>query len=135
MAAVDGQDDLVPLEQMVEEDPMLRAALEELARKEHTLLALQAQAEIEAINREVRTMNAMDGVGLVRRVMPAFAWHDIARQMGGVECFADKSFNRYLDRKAPETRIAATGVKPGNGLALQVGWKPPEPRYTKNYGP
>lgn len=73
MAAVDGQDDLVPLEQMVEEDPMLRAALEELARKEHTLLALQAQAEIEAINREVRTMNAMDGVGLVRRVMPAFA--------------------------------------------------------------
>ncbi len=125
--------DLQPLEAMIESDPMLHAALEELARKEHTLLALQAQAEIEDINREFKSFNAVDGMGEVRRVMPAFAFHDIAYQMGGVECFADNDFNKYLDRKAPETRVRALGCKPGNGMALMVGWQPPEKKFSKTY--
>lgn len=126
--------DLQPLEAMIESDPMLYAALDELARKEHALLALQAQAQIEDINREFKSFNAVDGMGEVRRVMPAFAFHDIAYQMGGVECFADKDFNKYLDRKAPETRVRALGCKPGNGMALMVGWQPTERKFSKTYG-
>lgn len=126
--------DMQPLEAMIEGDPMLRAALEELARKEHQLLALQSQALIEDINREFKHgFNASDGMGEVRRMMPAFAFHDIAYQFGGVECFSDKSFNKWLDKKAPETRVKSTGCKPGNGMALQVGWTPPERKFSKKY--
>lgn len=125
--------DLQSLEAMIEADPALYVALDELARKEHLLLALQSQAQIEDINREFKSFNAVDGMGEVRRMMPAFAFHDIAYQMGGVECFGDKDFNKYLDRKAPETRVRALGCKPGNGLALQVGWAPPEKRFSKTF--
>lgn len=128
--------DMQPLEAMIEGDPMLRTALEELARKEHQLLALQSQALIEDINREFRHgFNATEGMGEVRRMMPAFAFHDIAHQFGGTECFQDKSFNKWLDRKAPETRVKATGCKPGGGgLALQVGWAPTVKKFSKTYG-
>jgi len=124
---------LAPLEEMLAADPVLCAALDELVRKEHQLLALQAQAQMEAIQRDFKEFNASDGMGSVRRVMPAFAWHDISHQMGGPECFEDKSFNRYLDRKAPETVVKATGCAPGNGMKLMLGWVPPEKRFTKTW--
>ena len=125
--------ELAPLEEMLAADPVLCAALDELVRKEHQLLALQAQAQAEAIAREHSSFNATEGMGEVRRVMPAFAWHDIAHQMGGTACFEDKSFNRYLDRKAPETKVKALGCAPGNGMRLMVGWTPGEKRYTRTW--
>lgn len=125
---------MAPLEEMLAADPVLCAALEELVRKEHQLLALKSQAQMEAIQRDFQEFNASDGMGSVRRVMPAFAWHDIAHQMGGTECFEDKSFNRYLDRKAPETKVKAVGCAPGNGMKLQVGWEAQPKRFTKSFG-
>lgn len=117
-------------------DPVLRTALEEIARKEHLLAALQAQTEAEELARTFREVNATEGLGEVTRLMPAFAWHDIAAQEGTYDCFADKSFNRFLDRKAPETRVKCVSPRSGNGLPLQVqvGWVPERPRFTKSYG-
>lgn len=116
-------------------DPATLAALEEVARREHQLLELQEQAMQEAFAREHSEMNAVDGLGEVRRNISAFAYHDWAMKEGTYDCWSDKGFNQYIDRLAPETRVKCVAPKSGNGLALQVGWTPVrEPRFRKSYG-
>jgi hypothetical protein len=134
--AVLDDDDLggVDLPAFLDNDPALAAAMDELARKQHLLEALQAQMVAEELNRHLRQVNASEGMGEVTRMMPAFAWHDIAAQQGTYDCFKDKSFNRYLDRKAPETKVRCYAPKSGNGLPLQLGWRPSEPKFRKSYG-
>jgi len=125
----------IPIEQWLAEDAGLRVALEEIARKEHLLAALQAQAEAHRLARMLQQVNGTDGMGEVTRLMPAFAFHDIAQQEGTYDCFKDKSFNRYLDRKAPETRVKCYAPKSGNGLPLlvSVNWPGGTKRLTKTY--
>ena len=111
------------------------AALEELARQEWEFEALRAQVEQERFARAFPEMNAIDGLGGVTRNIDAFAFHDWAIKLGSHECWRDKGFNKYIDRIAPETRVKSVGTKPGNGMALQVGWTPArEPRFRKTYG-
>ena len=139
MDADDGQD----LEAWLDSDPGLRAALEEIARKEYLLEALQAQALAQELARDFRQEKAVEGMGSITRMMPSFAFHDIARKQGTYECYQDKSFNRYLDRIAPETKVKSTGTR------TQVGYTGPDnaqcpmpndreprnaPRYRKSYG-
>lgn len=134
MDADDGQD----LEAWLDSDPGLRVALEEIARKEHLLEALQAQALAHQLANEFRQEKAVEGMGSITRMMPAFAFHDIALKQGTYECFQDKSFNRYLDRVAPETKVKSTGTR------MQVGYSGSQkaepiatrtaPRFSKSYG-
>lgn len=119
------------------------AALEEVARLEWTLEALRAQREQDQLAAEIHRMggfNAVDGLGAVRRNIDAFAFHDWARKEKTYDCWRDKSFNRYIDRIAPETKARCTGTR------LQVGWTPPTnfavsfhrenaPRFAKTYQP
>jgi hypothetical protein len=116
-------------------DPATIAALEECARREHLLLALQEQAAQEQLARECREMNAVNGLGQVTRNISAFAFHDWALKERSYDCWADKGFNRYIDRLAPETKVKCVAPNSGNGLPLQVGWTPPNaPRFSKSYG-
>ncbi len=111
------------------------AALEEVARREHLLASLQEQAMQEEFARQFPEMNAVDGLGEVRRNISAMAFHDWALKLGSYDCWQDKGFNKYIDRLAPETRVKCVAPKSGNGLALQVGWAPVrEPRFRKVYG-
>lgn len=138
MDADDGQD----IEAWLESDPGLRTALEEIARKEHLLEALQAQAIAHELAREFRQEKAVEGMGSIRRMMPAFAFHDIALKQGTYECFQDKSFNKYLDRVAPETKVRSAGTRIQVGYSATPGPDPKpktqdparSPRFTKSYG-
>jgi hypothetical protein len=135
-------EDGIDIEEFLARDPALAVCMEEIARREHMLEALLAQRVAQEVGRMVRTENcrSSDGMGAPVRMMPAFAYHDIAAQMGTYECYQDRSFNRYLDRKAPETVVKPTGTK------LQVGWDPGRevnveifgsgnaPRFRKRYG-
>lgn len=136
-------DEDTDLEAWLDSDPGLRVAMEEIARKEHLLEALQSQAIAHELAREFRQEKAVEGMGSITRMMPAFAYHDIALKQGTYECYQDKSFNRYLDRIAPETKVKSAGTK------IQVGYTgadrphpgtlPQErertaPRFTKRYG-
>lgn len=132
MAEIDSAEG-VELDAFLESDPLMRIALEEIARKQHLKETLEAQILANQFAQHCREVSATEGMGEVRRVMPAFAWHDIALQQGTYDCFQDKSFNKYLDRVAPETRLKCVAPKSGNGLALQVGWMPPEKRFHKRY--
>lgn len=111
------------------------AAVEELARQEWQLAALQAQIEQEEFARHCKLVNGVEGVGEVTRMVHAFAYHDWAHKLGSYECWQDKGFQKYFDRIAPETKVKCVAPKSGNGLALQVGWTPPEGkrRFTKKY--
>lgn len=110
-------------------------ALEELARQEWLNAALQAQIEQEEFARHCREVNAVEGVGEVQRMVHPFAYHDWAHKLGSYECWQDKGFQKYFDRIAPETKVKCVAPKSGNGLALQVGWTPPEgkKRFSKKY--
>jgi hypothetical protein len=83
-------------------------------------------------------MNAVEGLGEVRRNISAFAYHDWAMKEGTYDCWADKGFNKYIDRLAPETRVKCAAPRSGNGLPLmvpvaEVPWEGNK-RFTKNYG-
>lgn len=114
--------------------PATALALEELARNEWQAEAVRAQREQEAYARQMREVNAIEGMGGVTRHIAAFAYHDWALKMGTHECWKDKSFNKYIDRIAPETKPVSRGMAPGNGIKLTVGWTPPEKRFSKSYG-
>ena len=133
----DGQD----LEEFLAADPMLTECMRQIALKEHQLEALLAQRLANEVGRMVRAENirSVEGMGEPVRMMPAFAFHDIAAQQGTYDCFKDKSFNKYLDRMAPETKVKAGGTK------MQVGWREETqievpfarmtaPRFRKSYG-
>jgi hypothetical protein len=114
-------------------------ALEELARAEWLNESLKAQIEQEEFARHCRNVDfkAVDGIGQVTRQVHAFAFHDWAAKEGSYDVWKDKSFNRYFDRIAPETKVKCVAPKSGNGLALQVGWTPgPDTapkRFSKKY--
>jgi hypothetical protein len=138
-------DDGTDIEAWLDSDPGLRVALEEIARKEHLLEALQAQAMAHELAREFRQEKAVNGMGSITRMMPAFAFHDIALKQGTYECFQDKSFNRYIDRIAPETKVKSTGTKVQVGYSgsqkAEGGMQKAQPdaprtalRFTKSYG-
>lgn len=105
-------------------------ALMELARKEHQQEALRAQIEQEEFARHCREANAVEGLGIVRRNIAGFAFHDWAIKENSYDCWKDKSFNKYIDRIAPETKVRCYGTK------IQVGWERPcefPLRFKKTY--
>lgn len=113
--------------------PATALALEELARNEWLAEAARAQQEQEAFAKQMREVNAIEGMGAVTRHIDAFAYHDWALKMGTHDCWKDKGFNKYIDRIAPETKPISRGAAPGNGMKLMVGWVPPEKRFTKTW--
>jgi len=125
-------------------DPATVRALEELARQEWEFEAMKAQRrqELEAASR--LEMNAVNGLGAVRRNIDAFAFHDWAAKEGTYACWKDDDFNRYIDRIAPETKVKSTGTKIQVGYSgrqkAEGGMQKAEPdapralRFTKSYG-
>lgn len=109
------------------------AALRQLVEMKWQLAALEAQREQDALAAATPEMNSVDGLGPVVRNIHPFAFHDWAFKEGSYDCWKDRSFNKYMDRIAPETKPVCRGLKPGNGLALQVGWTPPTKRFQKKY--
>jgi len=124
-------------------DPATVQALEELARQEWEFEAMKAQRrqELEAASR--LEMNAVNGLGAVRRNIDSFAFHDWAAKEGTYACWKDDDFNRYIDRIAPETKVKSAGTK------IQVGYSGAsdgqseivnrksemrQPRFSKSYG-
>lgn len=133
------ENDDLSLPAFLEADPGMAVALEQYARKLHLLEMLEAQAAMDRLNRRMRHMEvtASEGMGEVHRLMPAAAWHDIALKEGTYDCYKDRSFNRYIDRVAPETKVRCYSPRSGNGRPLQVpvGWdrRRSAPRFRKSY--
>ncbi len=117
-------------------DEATQLALLELAKAEWEMEALQAQRDMDIFAAHCRTvnLNGVEGMGQLTRNINAFAFHDWAHKEKSYDVWNDKSFNRYIDRIAPETRVKCAAPKSGNGLPLQVSFARTEsPRYRKTY--
>lgn len=118
-------------------DPGLVEALRQLALLQWTWNALQAQAEQESAAHDLPEARCVDGIGQLRRNIHTFAYHDwVAKEGPGI--ITDPTWNRYMDRVAPETKVKPVRSKPGAGYesdpgsGIAQGWSG-EKRFVKVY--
>jgi hypothetical protein len=117
-------------------DPGLIEALRQLAILEWTWNSIKAQSEQERVARELPEARCLDGIGQMCRQVHEFAYHDWAAKEGSYGVWTDRSFNRYMDRVAPETRVKAVRSKAGIGFEGRIH-RPfhGEKRFVKRYPP
>lgn len=118
-------------------DPVIRASLLELARKEFELEAILAQQRQNAMGPELREGVFRDGMGACERRVDAFAFHQWGIDLG-YECWGDRGFTKYFDRIAPETRVRSRSAKLQVGYEASPAFEVPvarvnEPRFAKTY--
>jgi len=89
----------------------------------------EAQRLADTMVRELREARAIDGVGALKRRIPAAAYHLWGQDLGTYDCWGDKGFLHYFDRQAPEARVTCGGTK------IQVGYESGNRRRVKSYGP
>ena len=98
--------------------PHVKKALRELATRKLEKQFRQAQAEQDAMPKQLREANSVDGMGAVEMRVHATAYHEIAHREGTYDCWKDDGFRRDFRKRAPETAVKSGKTR------IHVGFSP-----------